>query len=108
MPIKRNGKLIYWAAIIRDVSPITSEVRKATELNTMETMIHSISDIVFNYLNYLQLFRISLEEEENINPQLLKEFDENYKEFFEDVKHLSDLEQFNELLLSKGIKILNI
>ncbi len=107
-PIKdHNGKVHYWAGVLRDISQLFEHVNRKTELNAMVTVLHTVSDIVYNYLNYLQLFRILLEEDAKLEVNYLKEFDNYYMTFVKDIRHLNDLDTFREIILKKGIKILD-
>lgn len=107
-PIKdSNGKVYYWVWILRDISKLFEHVNRKTELNVMVTVLHTVSDIVHNYLNYLQLFRIELEEDAKLEINYLKEFDDYYLTFVKDIRNLNDLDTFREIILAKGIKILD-
>lgn len=95
---EKSGKTIYWAGILRDVSSIIENVKSQSELDAMVATIHSISDVVSNYMDYLQFFRAYLEEETSIDKNKLEEFDANYFYLLQEMKQLNRIERFNEII----------
>lgn len=108
MPIhyKFEG-LKYFVCIIEDITTIIENVKTKSEVGAMVSVIHTMSDLVFNYMNYLQLFRMNIEDILQMEKSILTEFDINYITFLQKIKELNKLESYKELDIGDNFKLLD-
>lgn len=108
-PIFDNqGSLTHWIGIERDITLIMEITQSKSKEHSMVVTIHTIHDIINNFLNSLSFFRQSIESCHNSDKELLVEFDNAYNKFMEEFKRLRDIEKYKEKKLGDDFFILDL
>ncbi len=58
----KDGKADAFVCILRDITEIRKNLINDLKLTVVESTLRTINDIVFNYMNNTQLFRLQCEE----------------------------------------------
>jgi PAS domain S-box-containing protein len=108
-PIIDNlGNVTHWIGIERDITPIMEIIQSKSKEHSMVVTIHTINDIINNFLNSLFFFRQAMEDHPNYDNELLVEFDNVYKVFMEEFQRLSNIEKYKEKKLSDDFSVLDL
>ena len=108
-PIIDNlGNVTHWIGIERDITLIMEITQSNSKEHSMVVTIHTINDILNNFLNYLSLFRQSFESSPNSDKEILVEYDDVYKKFMEEFKRLCTIEKYKEKKLGDAFSILDL
>jgi PAS domain S-box-containing protein len=106
--INNLGNVTHWIGIERDITPLMEITQSKSEEHSMVVTIHTVNDIVNNFLNSLLLFRESLESCTNSDKIILVEFDNIYNKFLEDFNRLGNLEKYKEKKLGDDFSVLDL
>lgn len=90
------GELEYYAGLQTD---ITAEKEMATareRLHAMRATVETVNDIVFNFMNMLNFFRLHMEEELHADAEILEQYDELYNRTLGDLRKLNRLDEYRE------------
>lgn len=96
------NKAGYYILVVRDITEARKSMLNEMKLEIVNTTLRSVNDIVFNFMNGLQLFRINCEENcqsPNIN---FKMFDKQYNLAVTNLKRLNDIKEYKEKKLSSS------
>ena len=98
----------HWIGIQRDITPIVDMIQKKAKEESMVVTIRTINDIVNNFLNSLQLFKQSIENLPGLDKKFIEEFDNEYSNFMDKLKQLSQLEKYKEKNIGNDFSVLDI
>ena len=87
---KKN--LTHYVGIQSDITIEKKLVKEKSELNAMQTTLQTVNDIVFNFMNTLQLVKLHLEEDPSTNSEIIGEFDLALNQTLSKLKQLNALE----------------
>lgn len=97
----KNKEIDFFVVIIRDITLAREKMLNKLKLSVVESTLHSVNDIVFNYLNSLQLFRMDIECFCGLENPKLVEFDVEYQKTLEKLKKINSLKEFKEVYLTE-------
>ena len=102
-----GGKIEYFICILRDITEIREKLKNKLKLSIVEATLRSVNDIVFNYMNMIQLFRMDCEE--NVAPSKVKfkDWDKNHQATLLKLKKLNELKEVKERKISGMMTVLN-
>lgn len=107
-PIRNNSEVIsHLALIIRDITVQRLYLLNCVKMEVVKTTLETVNDIVLNYMQHLELFRIECEEKTNVSKEKLKVFDETFYETLSKLQKLNSLMEFKENKIGGQISILN-
>ncbi|NOX64305.1 MAG: PAS domain-containing protein [Chlorobi bacterium] len=108
-PIKDNlGNVTYWIGIQRDITKIVEIIESKSKKHSMTVTIHTMNDILNNFLNSLFFFRQHLEDCAGSDIKILDEFDDAYNNFKNEFIRLSNIEKFKEKKLGDDFSVLDL
>jgi len=108
-PITNNqGNVTYWIGIERDITPIIEMVENQSKNRSMNVTIHTVNDLVNNFLNSLFFFKQHLEDCTNPDIKILNEFDDVFNKFKNEFIRLSNIEEYKERKLGDDFSVLDL
>ncbi len=102
-----NGELKYFVGIQSDITKEKLLLKEKSELNAMRTTLQSVNDIVFNFMNTLQLVRFHLENEPTPNREILEDFDKAFNDTSDKLQMLNALPAYKEKIIGGRIKVID-
>jgi PAS domain S-box-containing protein len=96
-----RGDLQYYVGIQSDVTVVKREAQARERLHAMRATVETMNDILLNFMNILQYFRMELEDSQ------LEEFDTMYQKTLERLKKVGSLNAYEETQVA-GVTILDL
>lgn len=103
-----NNEIKYYFGIARDITNYKNLLITQSENNAMRATLETVNDIIYNYLNWIQIFRLDLEEKNNIDLKLLYHFDQQYNDILTRLRKVNLLDKFQTIKVSSNLTILDI
>ncbi len=108
-PITDNqGNVTHWIGIQRDITPIIEAIESQSKNHSMNVTIHTVNDLVNNFLNSLSFFRQHLEDCADSDIKVLYEFDDVFNKFKNEFTRLSNIEEYKERKLGNDFSVLDL
>ena len=102
------GKPDAFVCIIRDITEIRKSLLNDLKLSVVESTLRTINDIVFNYMNNTQLFRMHCEEKNLIDKDALLEWDKSHEITLKELRRLNELKEFKEKKLGERLTMIKL
>jgi PAS domain S-box-containing protein len=107
-PIFDNeNNVTHWVGIERDITLILDTTKSESGTKSMITTIHTISDLINNFLNYLSYFRNYCKDDPNFNKELLSELDDVYNLFIKNIRLLYSIIKYKDKKLNEDFSVLD-
>jgi len=103
-----DGNLTHWIGIQRDITKIVEIIESTSKDHSMNVTIHTMNDLLNNFLNSLIYFRQHLEDCPDTDSEALNEFDDIFDNFKHDFLKLSEIEKYKEKNLGDDFSVLDI
>lgn len=104
--LNEKGTATHFVGIQSDITLSKQLTQEISELNAMKTTIQTVNDITFNYMNYLQLFKLQVSELIGKEHTLIDEFERAFGNAYGKLQKLNGIEKYSETLLGDKIKVL--
>ena len=104
----KDGKADAFVCILRDITEIRKNLINDLKLSVVESTLRTINDIVFNYMNNTQLFRLQCEEKNILDKDSLLEWDKNHETTLKKLKRLNELKEYKEKKLGEKMSLIRI
>lgn len=104
--MNEKGTATHFVGIQSDITLSKQLTQEISELNAMKTTIQTVNDITFNYMNYLQLFKLQVSELIGKEHTLIDEFERAFSNAYGKLQKLNGIEKYSETLLGDKIKVL--
>jgi two-component system cell cycle sensor histidine kinase/response regulator CckA len=101
------GDMIYVVGIHSDITQFKESETARQHFEAMKSTMGTVNDIVFNFMNNLQVLRMDMEEEWKVETKALQEFDSMFAETMNKLNKINALTKFKMKSLGPGITILD-
>ena len=103
-----EGNADAFVCIVRDITEMRKNLLNDLKLSVVESTLSTINDIVFNYMNNTQLFRMHCEEKNIIDKDVLLEWDKSHETTLKKLKRLNELKEFKEKKLGERLTMIKL
>ena len=103
-----NGSTDAFVCVLRDITEIRKNLINNLQLSVVESTLRTVNDIVFNYMNNTQLFRMECEEKKLLDKNILHAWDQNHNIALKKLKRLNELKEYKEKILGEKLTMLSI
>ncbi len=101
------GELTHVIGLQSDITEAKEAEAARQQLAAMQATMHTVNDIVLNFMNTLQLHRIHMEETAPADLGELREFDSMFAETMSKLSKLNALTEFKSKTAARGITVLD-
>jgi PAS domain S-box-containing protein len=102
-----NGELTHIIGLQSDITEAKEAEAARQQMAAMRATMHTVDDVVLNFMNSMQLYRLQLEEMENADSEALHEFDSMFADALEKLSKINGLTKFKSKNAARGITVLD-
>ena len=107
-PIKnRLGFVEFYIGIVRDITVTKQLAKQQNQNHAMTVTLRTINDIIFNYVNTIQLFKDSLSPY-GVDKKILVNFQRDLDRTIKKIRNVSKMPEFQETIISRNVHVLNV
>lgn len=108
VPIFDNGTLTHYVGIQSDLTAVKEADKSKEQLAAMRSTMSTVNDVVRNFLNNVEYFRLQLEEPDVDKPALMTEYEAAMNDTLDKLTVLSRAQTFREREVARGIMGIDI
>jgi len=105
--VDEAGELTHVIGLQSDITEAKEAEAARQQLLGMQATMHTVNDIVLNFMNNLQLHRILMEEKPDADAGALGEFDSMFAETMSKLAKINALTAFKSRIAARGITVLD-
>lgn len=102
-----DGELAHVIAVQSDITEAKEAEAARQQLLGMTATMHTVNDVVLNFMNNLQLYRMQMEETWNVDRSILQEFDSIVGDTMTKLSKINALTKFKSKTVARGITVLD-
>jgi PAS domain S-box-containing protein len=99
--LSKNGDLLYVLGLHLDITADKEIEVERQQLQAVRATMHQVNDIVLNFMNNLQLYRMHMEEDWGVGRAVLKEFDSIFDATLSRMSKINELETLPRTLAER-------
>ena len=101
------GELTYVVGLQSDITETKEAEAARQQLLGMTTTMHTVNDIVLNFMNNLQLYRMDMEEAWDVDAGVLRQFNLIFNDTLQKLSEINTLTRFKSKLSTGGLSLLD-
>jgi PAS domain S-box-containing protein len=105
--VDETGELTHVVGLQSDITAAKEADAARQQLVGMTTTMRTVNDIVNNFMNNLQLYRMQMEETWNADAEILQEFDSIFEDTLTKLSKINALTAFKSKTVARGITVLD-
>ncbi len=105
--VDEAGELTHVIGLQSDITEAKAAEAARQQLLGMQVTMHTVNDVVLNFMNNMQLYRIHMEETWNADGGVLREFDSMFADTMTRLTKINALTKFKSRDAARGITVLD-
>ncbi len=105
--VDETGELTHVVGLQSDITEAKEAEAARQQLLGMTTTMRTVNDIVHNFMNNLQLYRMQMEDTWNADAEILQEFDSIFEDTLTKLSKINALTIFKSKSVARGITVLD-
>ena len=105
--VDEQDELTYVVGLQADITEMKEAEAARQQLLGVTTTMNTVNDIVFNFMNNLQLYRMEMEDTWNVEAGILQEFDAVFDDTRKKLLEINTLTAFKSKMVVEGIAVLD-
>ena len=101
------GDLTHVIGLQSDITEAKEAEAARQQLLGMTTTMHTVNDVVLNFMNTLQLYRMQMEDTWHADSGVLREFDSVFQDTMAKLSKINALTTFKSKTVARGITVLD-
>jgi PAS domain S-box-containing protein len=107
VPIFDNNQVTHFVGFQSDVTRLKEIQIKQHQDAVMRTTLQTVNEVILNFMNNLQYFRMRLEDSLNVKRELLIDFEQCFQDTLNKLTKINELERYREKELKSGTVLLD-
>jgi PAS domain S-box-containing protein len=103
VPVFDGDTLTHYVGIQSDLTAVKEADKARAQLAAMRTTMSTVNDVVRNFMNNVEYFRMQLEEQAAGDPALIAEYETSFNDTLDKLTILSTAQTYHEREVATGI-----
>ncbi len=105
--VDEGGELTHVIGLQSDITEAKEAEAARQQMLGMQATMHTVNDVVLNFMNYMQLYRMHMEETWSTDRGDLREFDAMFEDTMTKLSKINALTKFKSKIAARGITVLD-